>query len=254
MTPLAQPVGIPTGIVLEKPGKNLDSLVQTDALESLKATLIREWNQRGAFASVEQYGIRPTTLTLFHGPPGNGKTMAAKMLASVTGSPLYRVSCDGLISSYLGKSEQQMQAAMCWLSQAGQAVVLFDECEALFRSRARTADGCSAAIVRTMQVFWQALDRWEAPQMFLLATNRIQDIDDALLSRCETQLEFLGPTADQAQKVLAYWSEILHEHGADEWSPVIRKQISKKTPTSFRDLWQLIAASVRQWITSRAPQ
>ena len=242
---------MPSGIVLEKPGRNLDSLTQTSALESLKTTLIHEWQIRDSFSDVEQYGIRPTTMALFYGPPGNGKTMAAKMLSSVIDAPLYRVSCEGLLDSYLGKSEANIRDVMSWLSGVGEAVVLFDECESLFRKRDGGGGGCSQAIVRTMQVFWQAVDRWESPQMFLLATNRIEDIDDALLSRCETKLEFVGPTREQAILVLEYWSETLHEHGAEVWLPVLRKQIQRKTPASFRELWQLISAHVRQWITQQ---
>lgn len=242
----------PNGITVEKPGRNLDSLTQTDALESLKSTLIHEWNIRDAFSSVEKYGIRPTTLALFYGPPGNGKTMAAKMLANVIKAPLYRVSCEGLLHSYLGKSEENIRDVMAWLAEAGEAVVLFDECETLFRKRSDSGGSCAQAIVRTMQVFWQAVDRWESPQMFLLATNRIQDIDDALISRCETKLEFVGPTKEQALLVLEYWAEILHDHGAVEWWPVLKKQINKKTPESFRELWQMICLCVRGWITRGA--
>ena len=239
----------PVGVILEKPGRNLDSLTQTAALQALQATLIHEWKIREAFSEVEQYGIRPTTLALLFGPPGNGKTMAAKMLASVIDAPLYRVSCEGLLNAYLGKSEQQMRDVMEWLPTVGEAVVLFDECESLFRARG-TSDSCSQAIVRTMQVFWQAIDRWETPQMFLLATNRIGDIDEALLSRCETQLEFIGPTREQALLVLDYWAEILHEQGAVTWAPELRKAIQKKTPESFRQLWQAIAFATRSWIVT----
>jgi SpoVK/Ycf46/Vps4 family AAA+-type ATPase len=240
---------LPPGITLEKPGRNLDSLTQTDALQVLRKTLVHEWNIRDAFHSVAEFGIRPTTLALFYGPPGNGKTMASKMLASVIDAPLYRVSCDGLLDPYLGKSEQNISKVMRFLENAGECVVLFDECESLFRTRkADGGGGCGQAIVRTMQVFWQAVDRWESPQLFLLATNRIEDIDDALLSRCETKLEFVGPTKEQAQLVLAYWAEVLHEYGAEEWAPDLRKRIGNRVPESFRDLWQLICSQVRQWI------
>lgn len=251
MNKLPRPVGMPDGIVLEKPGRNLDSLVQTDTLASLKSTLIHEWKIRGAFAPVEQYGIRPTTMALFYGPPGNGKTMASKMLASVTGVPLYRVSCDGLFASYLGQTENNMRKVLDWLSEAGQAVILFDECEAIFRRRGTCDSGGALAIVRAMQIFWQAVDRWEAPQVFLLATNRIEDIDNALLSRCETRLEFGGPTAEQARQVIEYWAEVLYEHGSEFWSPELLKQIERQTPASFRDLWQTIAKCVRLWITKQ---
>lgn len=239
---------LPTGMTLEKPGRNLDSLTQTDSLKALQSTMIHEWKIRNKFASVEKYGIRPTTLALFYGPPGNGKTMAAKMLASVIKAPLYRVSCEGLLNAYLGKSEENIRNLMEWLADAGEAVVLFDECEALFRKRSDSGGSCAQVVVRVMQIFWQALDRWESPQMFLLATNRIQDIDDALISRCETKLEFTRPTKEQALLVLDYWTETLHEHGAADWSPAMRKQIEEQTPESFRELWQSISHCVRTWI------
>lgn len=239
---------LPTGMTLEKPGRNLDSLTQTDSLKALQATLIHEWKIRDKFAAVEKYGIRPTTLALFYGPPGNGKTMAAKMLASVIKAPLYRVSCEGLLNPYLGKSEENISNVMEFLADEGEAVVLFDECETLFRKRSDSGGSCAQVLVRTMQIFWQALDRWESPQMFLLATNRIEDIDSALLSRCETKLQFDGPTREQAILVLEYWAEILHDNGAAEWAPVLRKEIERKTPESFRELWQSISFCVRQWI------
>lgn len=239
----------PAGVVLEKPGRNLDSLAQTAALKQLQETLIHEWNIRDAFDDVVRFDIRPTTLALFYGPPGNGKTMAAKMLASAIGGSLYRVSCEGLLNAYLGVSEQNIQNVMEFLKTVGPAVVLFDECETLFRKRDKDSGSQVAqSVIRTMQIFWQAIDRWETPQMFLLATNRVDDIDPALLSRCETKLEFVGPTKEQASLVLDYWTEILHDHGADVWGPQLRAEIKKKTPDSFRALWQMIAACVRRWI------
>lgn len=242
---------MPDSVVLEKPGRNLDSLVETDAMKVLKSTLIHEWNIRSDFKPLEPYGIRPTTLALFYGPPGNGKTMAAKQLAAVTGVPLYRVACDGLFAAYLGQTENNMRNVLDWLASAGQAVILFDECEALFRKRGGCDSGAQLAIVRAMQIFWQAVDRWEAPQVFLLATNRIEDIDDALISRCETRLEFGGPTAEQAKLVIEYWSEVLYEYGADVWSNELLKSLDRQTPESFRDIWNSVAACVRKFITSK---
>lgn len=242
---------MPDSVVLEKPGRNLDSLVETDAMKVLKSTLIHEWNIRADFKPLESYGIRPTTLALFYGPPGNGKTMAAKQLAAVTGVPLYRVACEGLLNAYMGKTESNMREVLDWLASAGPAVILFDECESLFRRRGGSDSGIQQTIVRAMQIFWQAVDRWESPQVFLLATNRIEDIDDALISRCETRLEFGGPTAEQAKLVIEYWSEVLYEYGADVWSKELLKSLDGQTPESFRDIWNSVARCVRQFITSK---
>lgn len=238
-------------MILEKPGRNLDSLAQNDALTALKATLLHEWHVRDRFDDVEEYGIRPTTMALFYGPPGNGKTMAAKLLAREMDAPLYRVTCNGLLGSYLGESESNMGSAMEFLASAGECVVLFDECEALFRSRTMSEGATGTAIARTMQVFWQAVDRWESPQLFLLATNQRDNLDSALLSRCEHQIEFCGPTKEQVEMVLSYWEEVLHENGAETWGPDLRQRFRKKPPESFRHLWQQISHEVRVFIVSK---
>lgn len=240
---------MPVGIVEEPPGRNLDSLVKSDALECLQETLVHQWTIRDAFADVAVYGIKPTTMALFHGPPGNGKTMAAKMLAKITGAPLYRVACESLIASYLGKTESNMATILSWLERQGEAVVLFDECEAIF-SRRDGGGECSKTISRAMQVFWQAVDRWDSPQMFLLATNLIDQVDPAVLSRCELKLEFKGPTKQQALLVVDYWAEVLHEHGAEGWAAGLRQEIKKASPISFRSLWQQISDSVRRFIVA----
>lgn len=244
----------PSCVVEEKPAKNLASLVKNAALENLTSALIHQWNIREAFHEVNEFGIKPIDRALFYGPPGNGKTMAAQMIAREIDVPLYRVRCESMITSALGSTESNMANTLAWISMQGPAVVLFDECEAIFPKRSGGADQCSQTIVRAMQVFWQQLDRWESPQLFLLATNMIEQLDDALISRLELKLEFVAPTSDQALKVISYWAETLHEYGAESWSAALEKQIKKgKKPESFRQLWQWISDSVRANIVAANP-
>ena len=243
----------PPFIIEEKPARNLASLVRNRALDELTAELIHQWHIRDQFAAVSEFGIKPIDRALFYGPPGNGKTMAAAMIAKEIGCKLFRVPCEGMISSLFGGTEQNMAKVLDWLAKQGTAVVLFDECEAIFPSRSESgADACSQSITRAMQIFWQRLDSWGSPQMFLLATNMIDRIDAALPSRMELKLEFMPPTADQALKVVEYWSEILHEYGSADWAPVFEQQIkSGVTPSSFRELWQTISREVRFHISYR---
>ena len=72
---------MPASIILEKPAKNLASLVKNEALENLTTALIHQWNIREAFHEVRDFGVKPIDKALFYGPPGNGKTMAAQMIA-----------------------------------------------------------------------------------------------------------------------------------------------------------------------------
>lgn len=241
------PAGRPVHIIEEKPAKNLASLVRNEALDELTAALIHQWKIRDQFAGVAEFGIRPIDRALFYGPPGNGKTMAAAMIAKEIGCKMFRVPCEGLITSALGGTEANMANVLNWIAKQGTAVVLFDECEAIFPNRSSSgADQCAQTITRAMQIFWQRLDRWESPQLFLLATNLLDRLDPALLSRMELQLEFSPPTVDQALKVVEYWAEVLHEYGAEHWAAAFELKIQGGVmPASFRELWQWVSHAVR---------
>jgi SpoVK/Ycf46/Vps4 family AAA+-type ATPase len=244
----------PDAITLEKPAQNLASLVASDGLQQLKSVLLKQWSQTATFNELRKYGIRPIDRALFYGPPGNGKTMAAQVIASELECPLYRVRCESLLTATFGGTEKAMSDSLDWLSRQGKAVVLLDECETLFMDRAKSnTDACSNAITSTMQIFWQRLDRWETRQLFLLATNMIDRIDDALLSRIDLKLAFGPPTEHEAHQVVQYWEEVLHEYGAAHWGREIHARIASGTRVeSFRWLWQEIVQGVRQWVSANA--
>lgn len=246
------PKQLPHCLTVEKPAANLAALAVSDSLERLSSELIHQWKLRSKFRPVRQYGIRPLDRALFYGPPGNGKTMSAQLVAAQLNCPLYRVQCESLLASEFGQTQKNLRSVMDWLAQQDLAVVLWDECETIFPSRSDTrGDACSQTIVSTMQQFWQRLDRWESPQLFLLATNMLERLDPALLSRCELQIEFGPPTAAQAAQVLEYWCEVFHDYQPETWGARIGQQIEDgRLPASFRALWQEISAAVRSVIAT----
>lgn len=245
---------MPGALTREKPAANLAALVMNSSLDRLTVDLISQWQKRDRFDDVRKHGIRPLDRALFYGPPGNGKTMSAQLVAAKLGCPLYRVRCESLITANFGGVQKNMSDVMDWLARQPLAVVLWDECESLFPNRGKSnADACTTALINTMQIFWQRLDRWESPQVFLLATNLIERLDSALLSRIELQIEFGPPTREQCSKVIDYWSEIFHQYDPEVWGSALVKRINNgELPESFRELWQVISCSVRDVIVSRS--
>lgn len=245
---------MPAAISEEKPANNLASLTMSDALNRLMGELIGQWQLSPTFKDLEQYGIRPLDRVLFYGPPGNGKTVASQVIANKLDCPLYRVCCEALLVSSFGGTQKNIAEVLDWMAAQGTAVVLWDECESLFPDRSTAGGGeCTRELVSSMQIFWQRLDRWQTPQLFVLATNLIDRIDPALSSRIELQLEFGPPTQQQALDVLAYWTEVFHEYGSADWSPPMREQIDRNIlPESFRSLWQLISSAVRSHVCKGA--
>jgi SpoVK/Ycf46/Vps4 family AAA+-type ATPase len=245
----------PPGLSLEKPAKSLAALVANDAFAMLESNVLAQWERQEDFAGLLRYGITPINRVLFYGPPGNGKTFSAQVIASRLDCPLYRVACETLVASHLGQTTGNMGRVMDWLSEQEQCVVLLDEVETIFPNRATIGgDSCSMERQAALTCFWQRLDRWDSPQLFILATNLREKIDTALQSRIELKIEFGPPSKDQALLVLEYWTETLHEYGSDVWGPPMLKRIkSGKLPGSFRELWQAIAIATRTHVTTQEP-
>jgi len=213
--------------------------------------VLAQWKLLPRFKDVSKYGIGPINQLLFYGPPGNGKTVACQWIASSLGVPLYRVRSDQLVDSKLGATPANVGQVMLWLAKQPPCVALFDEIESLFPARTDGRDSCTREMSSAMTVFWQHLDRWQTPQLFVLATNLRERLDPALLSRIELQLEFGPPTDEQARLVVRYWAEMFHEHAAEQWSASIFDWLdSGNRFESFRALWQTIQHHVRAAIVS----
>jgi AAA+ superfamily predicted ATPase len=169
--------------------------------------------------------------------------------------PLYRVRCEQLVGSYLGETTRATARILeCLNGLSTTALCLFDEIESLFVDRATAEGQCDRERGSALTMFFQALDRWRAPTLIVMCTNLVEHLDRALLSRIDVQLEFVGPTADQALEVIEYWRELLCEHGADDWGPRLAERIKAgHEPSSFRELAQAIARAARDWVAQQIP-
>jgi ATP-dependent 26S proteasome regulatory subunit len=245
MNMLANRSNLPQGLTLEKPARNLAALATTDALTELQSVVLKQWRHKETFARLAKHGIRPVDRLLFFGPPGNGKTMASQWIAQQIDAPLYRVRCESIIQPHLGETAGVIGEVMTWLEKQGRCVVLLDEVEMLFPSRADSTGVFAREITSAMGVFWQYLDRWEAPTLFVLATNMPDRLDPALMSRIDLKMEFGPPTAEQATSVIQYWAEVLHEFGGNEWGPLLD---DGRAWESFRVLFHQVQWHVRQFV------
>jgi len=82
-------------------------------------------------AVLELFGIALPRGILFYGPPGTGKTLLAKAIASEAGLPFYEVSCNSILSKYVGESEQRLAAML----SNKNCIYFLDEFDSLGRNR-----------------------------------------------------------------------------------------------------------------------
>jgi AAA+ superfamily predicted ATPase len=239
---------LPDALTLEKRSNCLASLSLDREISDYLGSVVQQWRRMSDFGDLAKYGIAATRLMLFYGPPGNGKTSAAGRLAAELDWPLYRVRCESLIGSLVGESLRSMANVMTFLQTPKPAVVLFDEAETILVNRSMSGNSLGSQENSRMQtIFWQYLDRWESPQIFILATNMEERLDPAIMSRVEASLCFSAPTADQVAAVVDYWCEVFHEYSPQLW----RDKLAASEPVSFRELWRAIKSEVRSVVLAR---
>jgi transitional endoplasmic reticulum ATPase len=127
-------------------------------------------------------GIRPPKGILLVGPPGCGKTMLAKAIATESRVNFISVKGPALLSKYVGESERGVRDIFRKAKQAAPCIIFFDEIDALVPTRG--AGGSDAHVAeRVLSQFLTELDGVEELKGVLVlgATNRPDMLDPAIL-------------------------------------------------------------------------
>jgi hypothetical protein len=141
---------------------------------------------------------RPGLTALFAGPSGTGKTMAAAVVAADLGLDAFRIDLARVVSKYIGETEKQLEALFA-AAEASNAILLFDEAEALFGKRTRTRDAHDRYANIEIAYLLQRVERH--PGVVLLTTNRKEDLDEAFARRIDCLVEFPMPDAAARERL-----------------------------------------------------
>ena len=182
---------------------------------------------------------RPTAL-LFHGPPGTGKTHAARIAAEMAGLPLVVAPLESLISKWYGEGEQKLAMLFARCDQLGACVLFLDELDALAGSRDREMHEASR---RMLSVLLRHLDGFDSVDHVALigATNRPTDLDAALISRFDCRVAFPPPNLEARVQVFARYAKHL--------SPEELKSLADyATGLSGRDILDVCKQAERRWV------
>jgi SpoVK/Ycf46/Vps4 family AAA+-type ATPase len=187
----AEPSGL---LLLENPGLKLSDLVVSEETRlelGFLVQMLRAWP-----------GEAP--VMLFHGPPGTGKTHAARCLAGELDRPLGSASLDRLQTKWHGDTEKAFRRAFEEAAKAG-AILLLDEVDALLCDRGTMVASWQISQVNTL------LKLLEAPPVpVVLCTNFLRVLDAAVHRRIQHLVEF--PVPDRNQR-LVLWQKELHRNG-----------------------------------------
>jgi SpoVK/Ycf46/Vps4 family AAA+-type ATPase len=143
-------------------------------------------------------------IALLSGPPGTGKTMAAQVIAATLGYDLFRVDLAGVISKWVGETSQNFERILTRAADM-HAIILFDECDAIFSKRTSEVHDAQDKFANTDAAYLlQAMESY--PGIAFLATNQKGNIDPAFIRRLRYLLEFSKPDATQR---LDIWRRIV---------------------------------------------
>jgi hypothetical protein len=142
---------------------------------------------------------------IFAGPSGTGKTLAARLVAGELGLPLYAVNLAATVSKYVGETERNLDAVFAAAEQTD-AVLLFDEAEALFGKRSEVQDARDRYANLEISFLLQRMERYDG--VAILATNLLEHFDDAFSRRISFCLHFPYPDEDQRSLIWrAVWPQ-----------------------------------------------
>jgi len=130
----------------------------------------------------ENMGIKPPKGVLLYGPPGCGKTLLAKAVATESEANFISIKGPEVFSKWVGESERAIREIFRKARMAAPAVVFFDEIDALVPPRgARFGDsGVSERVISQLLTELDGIETLENV-VVLAATNRPDMVDPAVL-------------------------------------------------------------------------
>jgi len=188
-------------IVDKSPGvKFSDVKGLRDIKQALFETIIMPTSRPDIFT-----GIRaPPRGLLFFGPPGNGKTMIAKAVASECNSTFFSISASSLVSKYVGDSEKLMKALFALARERAPSIVFIDEIDAILKSRSESEQESSRRLKTEFLVQFDgvAASAGDARVLVIGATNLPWELDEAALRRFPKRYEVPLPDATTRKHLL----------------------------------------------------
>lgn len=175
-------------------------------------TLLNDWGMKKQ--------ALPGFKTLFYGPSGTGKTLAATLLAKEFGRYVYRIDLSQVVSKYIGETEKNLEKIFTQ-AENKDWILLFDEADALFGKRTSTKSSNDRYVNQEVSYLLQRVEQFNG--LVILTSNFKNNIDEAFLRRFNSIIKFQKPTPEERLKL---WQNSIPKNISVEEKLLI--QIAKK--------------------------
>lgn len=177
-----------------------------DIIDELKESVIYPLTMPQLYARTSSLLSAPSGVLLY-GPPGCGKTMLAKALAHESGATFLNLHISTLTEKWYGDSNKLVNAVFSLARKLEPSIVFIDEIDAVLGQRRSNEHDASGMVKAEFMTLWDGLtsanSAGESQRILVLgATNRPQDIDEAILRRMPKKFPVSLPSAPQRLRIL----------------------------------------------------
>jgi ATPase family associated with various cellular activities (AAA) len=173
-------------------------LVISEATAAELAELETRCRQRERLLAHLGAGLRGSTncgvRALFNGPSGTGKTLAAKILASVLRKDVYRVDLASVVNKYIGETEKNLSQLLARAEELD-VMLLVDEGDALMSNRTAVKSANDRYANLETNYLLQRLESYEG--IVVVTTNAGNRIDVAFQRRFDITTNFYPPDTNE---------------------------------------------------------
>lgn len=186
--------------------ESLEDYVGTKEIVQMLGLILYHARNNSRLAAVKERNTNASASSLavlLHGASGTGKTMLAGVIAKELGRPLLKADVSQISDKYIGETEKHLEELFTAAQRSG-SVLFFDEADILFAKRTQISSSHDKYSNVSAAYLLQKMDSFGG--VVVMATNLLNNFDEAFLRRIQYILKLPIPDADIRKRV---WEKLL---------------------------------------------